>query len=172
MSTGVEGSSKRVRKPIGPLRVFAALALYLLAGAGAVFSVSSFLSAQGIRSRRADGDFAGVALLESFIVVWILPMTLTAFIAAIGFLPPTRWLPRRADPVVPNPAERPSADRTLPFLYAAGLVLFGVAYLAFVRYVVGEPFPRGTLFWVIFFPSIALVLALLWAAWRLVRRQP
>lgn len=155
------------RKPIGILRRLVAVVLYLSAAAGAVFSVSGFLSGQDIRQRRADGDFAGAALLESFIVVWLLPLTLTALLVALALFPPARWLRRPATGPAGGPRPRRSGSVSLPG--ALGLVLFGVAYVAFVRYVIGDPFPRGSLFWVIFSPSILLLVALAVAAWRLAR---
>jgi hypothetical protein len=153
------------RKPIGMLRRLVAVLLYLSAAAGAVFSVSGFLSGQDIRQRRADGDFAGAALLESFIVVWLLPLTLTALLVALALFPPARWLRRPATGAMEGP--RPRRSGSLPG--ALGLVLFGIAYVAFVRYVIGDPFPRGSLFWVIFSPAILLLVALAVAAWRLAR---
>ena len=154
-----------VPEPIGITRKFVAALLYLSAAVGAVFSVSGFLSGQDIRQRRADGDFAGAALLESFIVVWLLPLTLTALLMALALFPPARWLPRPATGAMGG--LRPRRSGSLP--WALGLVLFGIAYVAFVGYVIGDPFPRGSLFWVIFSPSILLLVALAVAAWRLAR---
>ena len=156
-------------RPLGILRKLVAALLYLSAAAGAVFSVSGFLSGQDIRQRRADGDFAGAALLESFIVVWLLPLTLTALLVALALFPPARWFSRPAGGPSRELPPRPSDPRSLP--WALGLVLFGIAYVAFVRYVIGDPFPRGSLFWVIFSPSIMLLVALGAAAWRLARRR-
>lgn len=153
--------------PIGIPRKLVAVLLYLAAAAGTVFSVSGFLSGRDIRQQRADGDFAGAALLESFIVVWLLPFTLTALLAALALFPPARWLPASARGSSRELPPRPSGSLS-PF-WALGLVLFGITYIALVRYVIGDPFPRGSLFWVIFSPSILLLVALAVAAWRLAR---
>jgi hypothetical protein len=151
---------------VGIPRKLAAVLCYSLAAFGALLSLLGFLEAQYSRWRRAktDSDFTGAALLESFLAIYVVPVTLTALIAAIMLRPPAG----RRDRAEVSPAER-SPARADGSLLALALLIFGVGYLAYVRHIIGGPFPSGGLFWWVFSPSIAMVIAIGLAAWRLAR---
>jgi Na+/glutamate symporter len=104
--------------------------------------------------------------LESFLVIVIIPLTLTALAAAIGLLPPMRASALRKDRAETTAAEALPMSR---LIVALTLVAFCVAYLAYIRYLI-EPSPPGSIpFWQVAIPAFAMVIALFIWAWRLVR---
>jgi len=181
---GVEPRAGAGRRPLGVLRKFVGMLSYVFAAIGAAWTIGDFLYAQGFRMRHADtGDFTGAALLESFLIFDVVPLSLIALTAAIWLFPPSRWRRGHAGRVEASPSESPSPAATdhRPIL-AVLLVIFGIGYLALVWQRTGIPFPRevrfetlndGALFVgaLFFLPSIAMAIVLFLAAWRLARSR-
>jgi SNF family Na+-dependent transporter len=146
------------------VRKLAGILSYSFAAFGTLLSLGGFLHAQDFRRRHADtGDFTGAAMLESFLIIFIVPMTLTALTAAIWLLPPTRAFAGRKDRDEVSGAEA---------ILALTLVVFGVGYLAFVRYLLGSSFDGVNVLVVVLSPAIVMLITLSLAAWRLARANP
>jgi hypothetical protein len=175
----VEPRAGTGRKPLGVLRKFAGMLSYSFAAIGAALTIAGFVYAQGFRMRHADtGDFTGAALLESFFIFDVVPLSLIALTAAIWLFPPNRWRRGHAGRVE-SPSSPAATDRR-PIL-AVLLVIFGIGYLALVWERTGIASPGevrfalndGALFVgaLFFLPSIAMAIVLFLAAWRLARSR-
>ena len=147
----------------------AGILLYLLAAIGGVLSITAFISGQAFRRRHADtGDFTGAAMLESFVIIFVLPLTVSALIGGLWLFP--FRLRGRVETDVAGPS--PPPDRTFPTLFALGLVGLAIGYLVFVaRLFSPQPLPAGIAFWVVFSPSILMAIAMSLVAWRVIPRR-
>lgn len=166
------------------LRRLVGLLFYLVAGFGALLSVSTAIMVRDLSQRHAGmGDTTAADMALWFLLDELAPLTLLALIAAIWLAPPASWFAgshrhgTNATAVTPGPG----MDRRFP---AALLALAAVGILAFVARQLTEAIVTGYRHYdpsafalmalvirdlLVMSPLLALAIALFLSARKLVR---